>query len=30
MSNLSIALERMEFALEHRPGRLPRILALGI
>ena len=30
MSNLSIALERMEFALEHRPGRLPRILVLDI
>jgi len=30
MSNLSIALEWMEFVLEHRPGRLPRILALGI
>ena len=30
MSNLSIALEWMEFVLEHRPGRLPRILALDI
>jgi len=30
MSNISIALERMEFALEHRPDRLSRLLALGI